>query len=471
MTDKKTGITRAVYAVIVVVLIIIAGSVSYYYITTTKTSTTTSSTLSGSITVAAESGYNDKATQAIAADFMKAYPGTTVNVATLPYSTAMTSYEVGFSTNESTFDVVFMGSSEFLGLTSPYLLNLKPYLSNPTYFPTSYNVSDIIPASLPPFELNGGLYGLPMELDTMALFYRPSAFNNATNQQLFQQVYGYALPNPGKTTLTQQQVIDIATFFNGAHGYKAGIDIYTDPVDDDMVGSFEEFFAIPRVQANTTYGSVSGQYGTLFSSDGRLITNTSLFINALSSYDKILGASEQPLSANFGSIVSYFSDGDAPMLVQYTYPMFYLNSTSIGTDWAVAPTFPGGHSIFGGQCWSVFKYTKNLPLALAFVRFATSASESNKYMTLDGLFPFRYSQFPYASTYLHISPQMINTVLNLMSTSIQGDNNVPYGPLIGRTFAQEMALVYFGTATPAQAANVITSTAEEAGAIAWTPTT
>jgi spermidine/putrescine-binding protein len=200
-----------------------------------------------------------------------------------------------------------------------------------------------------------------------------------------------------------------------------------------------------------------------------LLTNTSLFINGLSSYDKILSASEQPLVANFGSIVSYFGDGDAPMMVQYTYPMFFLNTTSIGTDWAVAPTFPGGHSIFGGQCWSIFKYTKNLPLALAFTEFATSQSESVKYMTLDGLFPFRYSQFPYASAYLHISPGLINTVLNLMSTSIQGDNNVPYGPLIGRTFAGEMALVYYGTATPAQAASVITSTAEDAGAIAWTP--
>jgi len=432
---------------------------------------TSSPTLSGSITVAAEAGYSDAALKQIAKDFMAQYPGTTVNVVLVEYDTALTDYTTAFSANQSVYDVLIVPNVGYLGPLSQYLLNFEPYVTNSAYFPSSYNYSDIIPSLLSPFTVHGNLYGLPYSSDTMLFFYRPSYFNSATNQQLFQQKYGYALPNPATSTLTVQQLVDVANFFNGQHGAKYGIITMTGSGDDDMLDSIIQLYSGVRTADSATYGPVTAPYGALFSGNGQILTNTTTFQTTLSAFAQLVKASEDPLTASFESVTGTFASGDAPMFIYWSTPVFVLGnstSSSIVNDWAVAPTMPGGVSNNGGEALSIFKYTHNLPLALAFSEFATNPTESINYMRLNSLLPARYSGFAYATQYLGLTPKLISTFLSNLASSVQGVSNVPYWPQISTYIRGEMPSIVSGSVTAAQGCSIITSESVQAGATAYT---
>jgi len=430
---------------------------------------TSSPTLSGSITVAAEAGYSDGALKQVANDFMAQYPGTTVNVVSLGYGDALIKYVTAFQANQSIYDVLFVGDNGgYLGQLPSYLLNLAPYINNAAYFPASYNYSDIIPSQLSWFNVNGAVYALPYVADTNLFFYRPSFFVNGTNQQLFQQKYGYALPNPAQTTFTMQQLVDVASFFNGQHGAKYGIITMSGTGDDDMADSLLELFASARVAASATYGPVTAPYGDLFTSNGQLLTNSSEFRTTLSAYVQLVKASEDPLSAGFDTVSSLFASGDAPMMVFWSFPALTLSNSSIAHDWAVAPTVPGGVSEDSGEGLAVFKYTHNMPLAVAFTEFATSPSESYRYITLNDLMPFRYSGFAYEAQQHLLSSELVGVELNTLKNSVQGVSNVPYWPQISTYIRGEVPSIVSGSVTVAQGCSIITSESVQAGATAYT---
>src|SRR5271157_6140509 len=288
----KRGIAKTTLAVLIIVIVILAGAGGYYYYTTTTSTTSTTTVLSGHITVAAESGYNDAAIGKIASDFMAAHPGTTVTVTTLSFDNALTSYETAFSANTSTYDVLFFPNVGYIGSIQQYLLDLNPYVNNPAYFPASWNMSDILPSMIAPFQIGGHLYAIPNTGDVMLFFYRPSFFNNATNQGEFQTQYGYALPNPATTTLTLQQTVDVANFFNGQHGSKYGMEFMTGPGDDDMIQTFLTLLGGARTTASSisTYGAVSAPYGDMFSSSGGILSNTTMFQGVLSDFVQLIHA-------------------------------------------------------------------------------------------------------------------------------------------------------------------------------------
>jgi len=475
-------------AVVVVVIILLAAGGAYYYYSTLPTTPSTTSmtssmmtsapmvstsspTLSGSITVAAEAGYSDSALKQIAKDFMAQYPGTTVNVVLVAYDTALTDYTTAFSANQSVYDVMIVPNVGYLGPLSQYLLNFEPYLSNTAYFPASYNYSDIIPSLLSPFTIQGNLYGLPYSSDTMLFFYRPSYFNSVTNQQAFQAQYGYALPNPANTTFTVQQLVDVANFFNGKHGAKYGIIEMTGPGDDDMLDSIIQLYSGVRTANSATYGPVAAPYGALFTANGQILTNTTSFQTTMAAFVQLIKASENPLTASFESVTGTFASGDAPMFIYWSTPVFVLGnstSSSIVNDWAVAPTMPGGVSNNGGEALSIFKYTRNLPLALAFAAFATNPTESINYMKLNSLLPARYSGFSYATQYLGLSQQIVKIFLSNLASSVQGVSNVPYWPQISTYIRGEVPSIYSGSVTVAQGCSVITSESVQAGATAYT---
>ena len=469
-------------AVVVVVLVLLAGGGAYYYYSTLPTSTTTTSmastssmmaspTLSGSITVAAEAGYSDSALKQIAKDFMAQYPGTTINVVSLTYDAALTDYVTAFQANQSVYDVLFVGDNGgYLGELPPYLLDLSPYISNPAYFPASYNYSDILTSQLAWFKIGSADYALPYVADTNLFFYRPSFFNSMTNQQQFQTQYGYPLPNPANTTFTLQQFVDVANFFNGAHGAKYGVITMSGPGDDDMADSLLELFASARVASASTYGPVTAPYGDLFTSSGQILSNTTTFQTTLSAYVQLVKASEDPLTASFDSVSSLFASGDAPMMVFWSFPALTLSNSSISKDWAVAPTVPGGVSIDSGEGLAIFKYTHNLPLSLAFLEFATTPTESYKYITLNDLMPFRYSGFAYEAQQNLMATQLVNIELNTLKGSVQGVSNVPYWPQISTYIRGEMPSIVSGSVTVAQGCSVITSESVQAGATAYTGT-
>jgi len=469
------GIAKTTLAVLIIVIVILAGAGSYYYYTTTTSSTTSSSSstssvsttssttpLSGHITVAAETGYNDAALKKIASDFMTANPGTTVTVDTLSFDTALQSYVTTFSANQSTYDVVFFPNVGYIGSIQQYLLDLNPYVSNTAYFPTSWNMSDILPPMIAPFQIGGHLYAIPNTGDVMLFFYRPSFFNNATDQAAFQTQYGYALPNPATTTLTLKQTVDVANFFNGQHGSKYGIEFMTGPGDDDMIQTFLTLLGGARTNTTNTalYGSVAAPYGDMFSSTGKILSNTSMFQGVLSDFVQLIHASEDPDAATFTTVPGTFQAGDAPMMLYWSYPILFLGNQTQGpkvyNDWAVAPTTPGGISETGGVGLGVFKYTQNLRLSLAFLEFATTPTESVIYTTYDSLVPYRYSDFKLVPTTV-LPTVIVNELLSNLKNSVQGPANIPLWPQVSTYFRTEVPNIYSGTDTVAQGANKITS--------------
>ncbi len=466
--NKRSSVSTKVAALIVIIVIIVAGIGIYYYENYLQ-----SSKISGTIVVAAEAGYNDAAIEKIAQDYMATHPGTTIKVVTLSFDTALSSYVTAFSSGSDVYDIVFFPNVGYLGNIAPYLVNLKPYLSNTKYFPASYNISDIVPSMLAPFEINGSLYALPCSGDAMLFFYRPSYFNNATNQKLFQQQYGYPLPNPANTTLTLQQLVDVAQFFNGQHGSKYGIVLMSGPGDDDMIQSFLTLFGGVRVKYDSVLGPVTAPYGDMFTSSGEILSNTTIFKATLSQFVSLIKASEDPLSATFTMVPGMFAKGDAPMMIYWTPPLLTLSNptqSKVYNDWAIAPAVPGGVSETGGVGWGIYKGTHDLSLALSFLAFATSPNESIYYMTLDSLLPFRYSGFSYAISHNMLSASTLNLFLKNLQNSVQGPANVPYWPQISAAFRGEVAYVVQGTVTVNQAASAITLAAQKAGAKVYTGT-
>lgn len=464
------GIAKTTLAVLIIIIIVVAG-VGIYFAYTMTTSSSTTTGLSGSITVAAESGYNDGALKKIATDFMAANPGTTVNVVTLSFDTALQSYQTAFSANQSSYDVLFFPNVGYIGSIEQYLLDLNPYVNNPSYFPASWNYSDFLPSMIAPFQINGHLYAIPNTGDAMLFFYRPSFFNSTANQAAFQAQYGYALPDPGKQTLTLHQTVDIANFFNGAHGAKYGIEFMTGPGDDDMIQTFLTLLGGSRTASNATsaYGQVTAPYGNMFTSDGKILTNTPMFQNALSDFVQLIKTSEDPLTATFTTVPGTFQAGDAPMMVYWSYPILFLgsNTSAVAGDWAIAPTTPGGISETGGVGLGIFKYTHNLPLALAFEEFATNPTESLVYTTVNGLLPFRYSGFRYALANGILSTDLANALLSNLQNSVQGPANIAYWPQVSTYFRGEVPNIVSGQETVAQATAKITQECVTAGATAY----
>ncbi len=462
---KSRSITKTISGVIVIIIIIIAGLGAYYYYLSTIP---TKPAISGSITVAVEPGYNDAAIEQIAKNFEAAYPGTTIHIADVSYFAIDSTYTTAFKAGQDVYDVVYFSNAGQLGNFYQYLVPLQNYITNTTYFPSSYNFSDIIPSTYAAYTINGNLYGLPMQSDVMLMFYVPSYFTNATNQQEFLAEFGYPLPNPANTTYTVQDLLDVASFFNHAHGSHYGIMFNADSDDDDLLETFSQIVAGTRMNDTSIFGSVNPTYGVLYSSTGQLLINSSQYISLLSDFATLTNETETPFGAEWGAWVSYFeTPGASPILFSYSYPMFTM-SQYLGSDWAIAPSTVGGAAMLGGLGFGIYNGTHNLPLALKFVAYATSQNQSVYYMTLDSLPPFRYSEFRVAETELNLSPTVVSEFLSNLKTAQQVEANEPYEAVVGSSFAATVPYILNGKMSAATAANLIESEAVLAGATPWT---
>ena len=463
---NKRSISRAITAIIVIVIIVIAGVGIYYAYTTTITPTSSTSKISGSITIAVEPGYSDAALKQVAKDYEASHPGTTINIADVGYAGVDTDYVTAFSAHEDIYDVVYFSNAGQLAPFDQWLVPLQSYLTNTTYFPSTYNYSDIIPTTYAAYKINGNLLGLPIQADAMLMFYQPSYFTNSTNKQEFMAEYGYALPNPGTTTLNATELVNIANFFTGAHGSKYGILFNADPDDDDMLQTFSQLVVGTRLADTSLYGPVNPTYGVLYSGTGQLLMNSSAYVNLLSSMAQLTKDTEAPFSGTFGDSVSYFQvSGTSPILISFSYPMGYLNDTNgaYGTGWAIAPTEVGGAAVLGGIGLGIYNGTKNLPLALSFVAYATSSQEDMNYWKLDSLAPPRYSDIALVEQ-TGFPSAILNTFYSNLATAVQIEANEPYEPTLGSSFVATMPYLVSGSISASAAAAIIETATVNAGA-------
>lgn len=462
MHHRRPSIGRIAIAIIAIVIIVVAavGGYEYYLSTLPK-----KPVLTGSITVVATEGENDIVLQKIAQQFEALHPGVTIHIVDIPFGDALQDYLTAFQANEDIYDIIYFPNTPWLGVLQPYLLNLTPYVNNPEYFPPSYNFSDIIPTMINQFKFGNTLYGIPFFGDVMLLYYRPSFFENATNQQLFEQEYGYPLPNPGdpNTTLTLQQLLDIANFFNDKHGSKYGIVFPNDATGGDMTYQLAAIMAPLRVSMDSVYGPVTPPYGVFYTSNGQLLTNTTIFREALDYLAAFENDSADEFSDTYLATPGTFGSGVAPLLWYWTPAMLALRNSSIANDWAIAANPPGGVSILGGVAYGIYKYSKNIPLAVSFLEFATSPNESIYYFTIQYLMPFRYSGMRYIVQHGLLPAQDIQLIIKYMQESVTSVPNLPYATQLITYIQAEVPYLASMKITPAQAASVITSEAESLG--------
>lgn len=454
MKRSLRAVSRIAVVVLVIVVLVLAGSVYYFYMLQSG-SAPKGPSLTGTLNVAAFSGYDDAALKKIASDFMAKYPNVTVNILGVPYGQAITKYLSVFQNNLTTYDIVALGSVGFMGSLYPYLLDLRPYLNNTNYFPSSYNMSDVIQSLVSLYGYNGAVLGLPQAGGAMLFYYRPSFFNNASIQQAFQQQFGYPLQVP--TTLSQ--VVDIAKFAQTNNYYKYGIVLMSGSDDDDAVQTYLAIMSGLRQAATSQYGAVTAPYGVLFSSTGKPLLNSSIGVQALTTYIQLVRYSESPLSASYSTTPGYFAAGDAPMMIWWNPAVFYLNNpnkSKIVGDWMVAPRMPGGYSVLGGTGLAIAKNTQNKELALTFLAFATSPNESIYFNTLDSLMPFRYSVFNHVVSSNPAISTQIKNVASTMTYSVEGSANIPVWPQISTVFRTTIPSIYSNSMTPQQAADVMT---------------
>lgn len=473
MRKNERGISRAFTAIIVIVIIVIAGIGIYFAYTTTitpttssTTSSTTSTTTSGSITLAVEPGYDDAALEQVAKNYEASHPGTTINIADVGYDAVDSDYVTAFSAHQDIYDVVYFSNAGELAPFDQWLVPLQTYLNNTTYFPSTYNFSDLIPSTYAAYKINGNLLGLPIQADAMLMFYQPSYFTNATNQQEFMAEFGYALPNPGTTTLNATELVDVANFFTNAHGSKYGILFNADPDDDDMLQTFSQLVVGTRLADVSTFGPVNPTYGVLYSSTGQLLMNSSAYVPLLSNMAQLVKDTEAPFTGTFGDAVSYFQkNGTSPILISFSYPMGYLNDTNgaYGTGWAIAPTEVGGAAVLGGIGLGIYNGTKNLPLALSFVAYATSSQQDLNYWNLDSLAPPRYSDITLVEQ-TGFPSAILNTFYKNLATAVQIEANEPYEPYLGASFVATMPYLVSGSITASTAANEIETATVNQGA-------
>jgi multiple sugar transport system substrate-binding protein len=138
--------------------------------------------------------------------FEAAHDNVTVNVIEIPFGSLYEKLSTSFATNTAAYDIAIYPSnwlSEFI--QGNYIISLDDYLADKDNWDT------LIPAyyDMQRFEDKG--YAVPLDGDSIILYYRKDALENEEYKASFKEKYGYDLAVP--TTWAEYRTV--AEFFNG----------------------------------------------------------------------------------------------------------------------------------------------------------------------------------------------------------------------------------------------------------------
>lgn len=134
------------------------------------------------------------------------HPDVTINVVEIPFGQLYEKLVTSFATNADAYDIIIYPSNwmmEFIEGQS--IIPLDEYLTNKTNWDT------LVDAYKDIAQVDGTTYAVPLDGDSILLYYRKSAFNNEDYKTKFKEKYGYDLEVPK----TWDEYIDCAEFFNG----------------------------------------------------------------------------------------------------------------------------------------------------------------------------------------------------------------------------------------------------------------
>ncbi|GGF93561.1 ABC transporter substrate-binding protein [Paenibacillus abyssi] len=139
-------------------------------------------------------------------DEWEARTGATMNIIEIPFGSLYEKLVTSFATGTNSYDVVVYPSnwlSDFV--EGNYIQDLEPFMAEKN------NWDDIIPAFANMQKFDGKRYAVPIDGDSIIMYYRKDALENEEYKKQFEDKYGYPLAPP--TTWAEYR--DVAEFFNG----------------------------------------------------------------------------------------------------------------------------------------------------------------------------------------------------------------------------------------------------------------
>ena len=139
--------------------------------------------------------------------------GGKVNIGEVPIDSLHQQIFSDLSSGLGRYDAYMTGAwfyGDFFLPKEPYIVPIEKFLSDaktPYWEPDQW-----IPSMRKLYSWNSKIYGVLLDGDAQALYYRKDAFTKAENQAKFKEKYKYDLPSPPKTT---KEYHDIADFFTG----------------------------------------------------------------------------------------------------------------------------------------------------------------------------------------------------------------------------------------------------------------
>jgi multiple sugar transport system substrate-binding protein len=339
--------------------------------TSSGSSSSKAAALTGTLTVWMHQGPNfQKVYKQIVTDFEALHPGVKINSLYIPYAQFENKALIAF-TGGSPPDVIKLGGWDIANYASKNLIApIDPKAlgyASPDELKTAY-----APGALESVSYKGTTYGLPIDYNSIFLFYRRDHFTAAGL-------------DPDKPPTTWEQVAEYAqklTKRDGGNLKRAGWAYwYNLPIWD-----FLNFLPLP-----------AGLGGGLVDPSNKGILSNPAGIQALTWFsdlsNKLKVASPKFTNPNFN--YGQIADGSASMTVSGNFAISFIESLSkpkitLGKEFDVAPMPQWANAtkqVTSGYSWAwlVSRRSKNQALAWEFLRFVESAKNASSILSVSNL--------------------------------------------------------------------------------------
>ena len=291
--------------------------------------------------------------------------GIKVNLEILPYEEMPAKILMAFNMGSSDYDIVMNDSLATSGyVANDYIYALDEFAANEA-INQFVNLDDYVPTYLNALKRDGALYGLPVYGESTFLMYR---------KDLFEQ-FGLSVPT------TMEELIECAkTIYEGTNGEVAGI---------TMRGQ-------QGIHVLYTWsGFLWGNGGRWFDENGKMDLASPEAIEAAQTYADLLNTYGPLGYANFGWQENrlLFQEGKAAMTIDATVNGAYCESPEesqiVGkVGYAAVPAFEGAQQYGGQHSLAVHpmflsKFSENPEAAFLFMSWAMSADVQSRSMEIE----------------------------------------------------------------------------------------
>jgi len=157
------------------------------------------------------------------ADFWEKETGGKVKITTVPFQNFHEKIFFDLLSGRGKYDA-YMGGVWWYGdyfRGKGYIIPIDDYIKDPKF--PQWGTETILPGIEKYLTWGGKWYGIPLDHDTITMYYRRDILENPEYQARFKKEFGYDLPVPPQTT---KELIDAAKFFNGWDWDKDGKEDY-----------------------------------------------------------------------------------------------------------------------------------------------------------------------------------------------------------------------------------------------------